>query len=186
MRKAGWPEPSSLARINRQGNFRTVAFVDAVRPRADRGSPEETLGGREEAEGVGLPVVGCSKRPGPTGMLPDAARPHDGSSNVLGLVVIRPALAAREDRCTVHHHRSDRPAAVNDGRPPYAVGASRSFTSTLTRCGADPRPHTSKRGMENHECLEAELLVEVRQTEAAFQGAYNRCQERRTGTLEEC
>ena len=40
--------------------------------------------------------------------------------------------------------------------------------------------------MEYQECLEAELLVEVQQTKAAFEGASNHCRERRAGTLQEC
>jgi hypothetical protein len=40
--------------------------------------------------------------------------------------------------------------------------------------------------MKNGENIEAELLLEVQQKGAAFEDAYNRCKERRRGTLQEC
>jgi hypothetical protein len=40
--------------------------------------------------------------------------------------------------------------------------------------------------MKKSENIEAELLFEVQQKEAAFEDAYNRCKERRKGTLQEC
>src|SRR5262249_696850 len=61
------------------------------------------------------------------------------------------------------------------------------FHRDVERSCVAPRPrHTSKRCMKYRECLEAELLVEVQQTKAAFQGASNRCRERRAGPLHEC
>jgi hypothetical protein len=40
--------------------------------------------------------------------------------------------------------------------------------------------------MKNSENVEAELLLEVQQKAAAFEDAYDRCRERRRGTLQEC
>ena len=40
--------------------------------------------------------------------------------------------------------------------------------------------------MKKGEDIEAELLLEVKQKEAAFEEAHSRCKERRTGTLQEC
>ena len=40
--------------------------------------------------------------------------------------------------------------------------------------------------MKDREDIEAELLLEVEQKGAAFEGAYNSCKERRTGSLQEC
>ena len=40
--------------------------------------------------------------------------------------------------------------------------------------------------MKDGEEIETELLLEVEQKEAAFEDAYNRCKERRRGTLQEC
>jgi hypothetical protein len=40
--------------------------------------------------------------------------------------------------------------------------------------------------MKNGENIEAELLLEVQQKEAAFEDANNRCRKRRRGTLQEC
>jgi len=42
------------------------------------------------------------------------------------------------------------------------------------------------KGMKNGEDIEAKLLLEVQQKEAAFKDAYNRCKERRRGKLREC
>jgi hypothetical protein len=40
--------------------------------------------------------------------------------------------------------------------------------------------------MEQHENIAAELLREIQEKAAAFKDAYNRCTERRGGTLQEC
>ena len=43
-----------------------------------------------------------------------------------------------------------------------------------------------QKSMEHHENIAAELLREVQEKAAAFKDAYNRCTERRGGTLQEC
>jgi hypothetical protein len=42
------------------------------------------------------------------------------------------------------------------------------------------------KSVKSGENIEAELLLEVQQKAAAFEDAYNRCKERRRGTLQEC
>jgi hypothetical protein len=142
----------------------------------------ETELARHDAILLSLTPINCAVVPSCAGRLlvlsDSKVQPRDRTTTS-GVVILWGKLHLR---CEANGTRS-----VGSSPRPPPTNATGEFHRDVERSrGAARRRHTSKRCMEYLESLEAERLVAVQQTTRPFQGASNRCRERRTGTLREC